>query len=343
MLQHNYLTESEKHIDKSMLNCGIAINFDESYAKIYPNIPRKQIATLVATLPKPSYKNLTNKIKQKFRLKNILLGSGGEDLIIRANTLIERNSYKVGIVVPTFYRILEILGAGNYQMITETEFLSDHFNELDVIIVTNPSLISGNVYNKRILLKIFQRNRSTIFIVDEIGIFPMLNWKKYSLMDCLFPENNILVFSSFSKLYGLAGLRAGFASGNQRFLDKMRQTSLTFPLTGLTEYFLLDILDKEKEFQLMRKRIQIHKKEIEKTLQKIPGLQIKKSMTNCVFCKKNNISLYDLFLRNGIFTLKLDNQEGIVEKNYIRITVHSSRKLHAQLMRKLGKMLKSFI
>ncbi|WP_396278651.1 aminotransferase class I/II-fold pyridoxal phosphate-dependent enzyme [Glutamicibacter creatinolyticus] len=63
---------------------------------------------------------------------------------------------------------------------------------------------------------------------------------------------NVVVLRTFSKAYGLAGLRIGYAVGHPRVLDAARATAIPLSLTGLAEVAALASLEAEME---LRERI----------------------------------------------------------------------------------------
>ncbi|MBA8817000.1 histidinol-phosphate aminotransferase [Microbacterium halimionae] len=58
---------------------------------------------------------------------------------------------------------------------------------------------------------------------------------------------NVVMLRTFSKAYGLAGLRVGYAIGNSRILDAARSTAIPLSVTGQAEAAALASLDAEPE------------------------------------------------------------------------------------------------
>ncbi len=58
---------------------------------------------------------------------------------------------------------------------------------------------------------------------------------------------NVVVLRTFSKAYGLAGLRIGYAIGNEKVLDAARATGIPLSVTGAAENAAIASLDAEKE------------------------------------------------------------------------------------------------
>ena len=65
---------------------------------------------------------------------------------------------------------------------------------------------------------------------------------------------NVVLLRTFSKAYGLAGLRVGYAIGHPRILDAARSTSIPLSVTAHAEEAALASLDREEEL-LQRVRV----------------------------------------------------------------------------------------
>ena len=64
---------------------------------------------------------------------------------------------------------------------------------------------------------------------------------------------NVVVLRTFSKAYGLAGLRVGYAIGHARILDAARSTSIPLSVTAHAEEAALASLDAEDELLAARR------------------------------------------------------------------------------------------
>src|SRR4030042_1988111 len=162
----------------------------------------------------------------------------------------------------------------------------------------------------------------------------------YSLLDECKNYKNIIVLTSLGKMYAATGLRIGFAAGNKELLKAMQNKGLTFPVSSLSEYLIRKILGDKSFINNIRKRIKKNKAEVEKLLSTVKNIEAKSSVTNCVFCRyKENNLIYRKLLRLGIVSLDLDSQEGIKEKGWVRITIHSSKIKQKNLMHKLTHLI----
>lgn len=90
--------------------------------------------------------------------------------------------------------------------------------QCDTLIVNNPHNPTGRVMDKQVLQQVAEQldKRGGVLIIDEVFLLPE---------DCstsLGIAPNLLIIGSLSKVYGLAGLRFGWAVGVPSLIDKMR-------------------------------------------------------------------------------------------------------------------------
>ena len=248
-------------------------------------------------------------------------------MIVRLNQIFSQHNYKIGVVYPIFYRIIETISNDIYY-IQEPEIFNCDLRGYDVIWLQNPNLFSGNTHDRDRLKKLIKNNTATLFVVDEAGMLTLIEWEKYSLMTYCKEIDNLIILSTFSKIYGMSGLRAGFATGNAKVLKMIEKYSLTFPLSAVTEFFLDNILGKENEVGYFRKKISSNKDNLEKLMERDRDVFLKHNLTNCIFAYHKSKNLSEELLRRGIITLELDRVLGVEEKRYVRIAVHSSNRTY---------------
>ena len=271
-------------------------------------------------------------------LQNIILGSGCEDLIIRLSEIITNKRLKVLIATPTFYRISDNLKRAQKKSFEDIEKIK--LEKFQALWVVNPNPLTGKVVSKKVLISLIKNNPKTLFILDETAIFFLTNWKMYSLLNECKKYKNIMVLTSLGKMHAATGLRIGFAAGNKELLKAMQNKGLTFPISSLSEYLIRKILSDKSFINNIRRKIKKNKTEVENILSTAKNIEIKPSVTNCVFCRyKENNLIYRKLLRLGIVSLNLDSQEGIKDKGWVRITIHSSKIKQNNLINKLTHLI----
>lgn len=332
----NYLKNIKKYSalqDYSLSNN----NIDDEYEEIFNKLDSKKLALIINNYPDFKYEKLTKIIQNKYKINNVVWGSGSEDLIIRINSLL-KDLGKIGIVVPNFYRTIET--ANDYLKI-KSSIVADSLysnidtslinNKLKALWISNPNPITGKLYRREQLIDSIKKHHKILFIIDESAIDFIDNVEDNSLIKVAQKENNLIVLRSFSKLYGLAGMRAGFMTGKAKIIKKIKAAGLTFPINGLAEYLITTTIKNNKIINKIKKKIKTNKLIIENLLSKNKNIIINKSSTNCIFIKHRKNNIYKNLINSKIIALNLDTQDGMTEKGFIRITIHSSDKLFNNL------------
>ncbi len=350
-MANNYLKKLSKakkidFKDYSLSNNNIADELQVFLSKItYSKFPE-----LISIYPDYKYENLLYLLKETFKVKEIILGSGSEDLIIRINTCLGGNQ-PIGILVPSFYRIMETVRNKTVKKIYLFYDLNSEYLDISQVTrqiggikslwITNPNPMIGKIFRKNDLIKLIKDYPEILFIIDESAIDFLKNVSKFSLLKFSQNINNLIIIRSFSKLYGLAGLRIGFATGSNKILREIEKIGLTFPVNKIAEYLLMVLLKEKIMFVRIKDKISKNKFLIEKIFSENKNIILSKSITNCVFisCKKGNT--FNKLLRSGIISLKLDDQEGIKYKNFVRLTIHSSKYLQKNLINCIRRFLES--
>lgn len=345
----NYLKEIKKIKKKyNLQDYSLSNNnIDDEYTAMISKIDENKLVKLINKYPDHEYKELKKAIKLSFGVSKVILGSGSEDLIIRINMIL-KDIGKIGIVVPNFYRIIETAGNCvkipveydiNSKIIDLSGVLQKISNNIKSIWITNPNPLIGKICIRKQLMEIIKSRPNIIFVIDESSMGFVEEEQKYSLIDLAQKIDNLIVIRSFSKLYGVAGLRVGFATGKVGIIDKVERIGPTFPINGLAEYFTRSILKNKSVVRNIRDKIIENKEKVEKILTDNDNIILSKSATNCIFFKHVGKSIFDKMLDMGIVVLDLNHQEGVREKDFVRLTIHSSKPLFNSIMSCIKKVI----
>ena len=114
-------------------------------------------------------------------------------------------------------------------------------------------------------------------------------------------DRRVIVLRTFSKIYGLAGIRIGYAVGDKAVLDVLGRVGRTFHVSSLAQIAAIAALDDDEHVtrsaaharsQLERMRAEI----------KGPGIQVYPSLSNFVLidCARPSTAVYEALLRKGV-------------------------------------------
>ena len=134
------------------------------------------------------------------------------------------NAGTARVLVPTYNEHAASFRTAGWQ-VSEVSAFSD-LNGSDLAVVVNPNNPDGNTYTPDELREL-AKTCGTL-IVDESFGDPL---PKLSLLSEKAAEN-IIVFRSFGKFYGLAGLRLGFVLASQTIVDQLSEMTGPWPVSG---------------------------------------------------------------------------------------------------------------
>ncbi len=274
---------------------------------------------------------LKEKLSQKLGLpKNrIIIGNGSNELIelvIRTFLLPEEEAIQP---FPTFLVYEKIVkGAGGKIVsvplkkfkIDLDAILKKINSNTKIIFINNPNNPTGQAINKTEMKNfLISIPKDVIVVIDEAYIEFSLDANIAKGIELIDVHPLIFVIRTFSKLYGLAGLRIGYGFGSKILIDYMERVRQPFNVNILAQAGAIAALE-DKEFILDTiNTIEEGKKYLYQQLD-IIGLEYIPSTTNFFLikfpCNANRI--YEKLLKNGIIVRYMQSY-GLSE--YIRISV----------------------
>jgi len=99
----------------------------------------------------------------------------------------------------------------------------DHINlslrVVDTVFICNPNNPTGHLIPSNILIELCKANHEKIFIIDESYLYFVVDGQNESLTSK--GLNNVIVLHSFSKVFGIPGLRLGFLTSSPDIIQKI--------------------------------------------------------------------------------------------------------------------------
>ena len=281
--------------------------------------------------------NLRETLAKKFKLdpNKIILGSGSDQLL----ELVCKVFLKKGddVIVPKYsfliYRIYSKMNGAKVLYSNEKNFtvsvndiLKKVTKKTKIVFIANPNNPTGTYVDKKKILLLRKKLRSNILLVIDDAYFEYVNQKNYSSGLKLFSNfRNVVVTRTFSKIYGLAGLRVGWGYGSKDIINYLNQVKPPFninsPALSAAEAAIKDSAWLNKEVKHVNKWNEKFYKEFKKL-----NIVTNKSFTNFLLInfdkiKKNSNKVFRLLVNSGIFVRKM-NIYGI--KNSLRVTIGKS-------------------
>ncbi|MDY6821140.1 MAG: histidinol-phosphate transaminase [Deferribacterota bacterium] len=296
------------------------------------NLEISELTTNFRRLPEPHSQSLIKHISSKYNLPldSIIVSSGTTEILDNI-TRIYRNK-RVCILGPTYkdYEKFSVLNNLKVEHSLATEgnnFIYDlnnielEKNFYDIIILCNPNNPTGVLYNHKKLVKLIERLKNTLFVIDESYMPFLFNWKDYTLLNN--DLDNTIVLQSFSKIYGAPGLRLGWAySKNKKLIEKLKKHQSIWSVNSMAQFVGEKLLYINTDSYV--KVLNSYKDDVSNKLSSLDFLKFYPSVTNFIMFKyvhNNPMDLYKFLLKNRVLIRNLYNIEGLDEK-YFRIAIN---------------------
>jgi histidinol-phosphate aminotransferase len=256
---------------------------------------------------------LRQALAQKFSIPEgmVVLSNGADNLILMiANAFVDEGD-EVVMAEPTFSvytNVTQIMGGKPIKV-----KLKDFTHDLDtmlkkvnrktkLVFICNPNNPTGTTVSQESFNHFLSHlPKRVILVLDEAyGDFVEDAFYPNGL-DYIKKKDQVIVLRTFSKVYGLAGLRIGYALGREDLVDCLYQVRDPFPVHRLAQVASVAALNDEdhviKSIQLVYEGKRYLYKELDKM-----GLSYVPSQANFIFIdfEKDSEEISQAFLREGI-------------------------------------------
>ena len=189
-----------------------------------------------------------------------------------------------------------------------------------IVIVNNPNNPTGTVVTRRDWEYFLKRVPSGVLILLDEAYIDFVEDPDCPVgTDYLAGHKNLLVVRTFSKAYGLAGLRIGYGLTSPELADYLNRVRQPFNVNSLAQAGALGALEDEAFFQKTRRLILKGRKKLEGELQRL-GLRVVPSQTNFILIEVplEAQSLYEAMLRQGVI---IRSMKSFGLDRFIRVNV----------------------
>ena len=254
-------------------------------------------------------------VKQKIaRLKGvkpeqIFLGNGSDepiDLMIRV--FCEPRKDNIVAIDPTYgmYQVAAEINDVEYKKVPLTDtfdldvetFLQTCNENTKLIYLCSPNNPTGNSLSQKAIIEILSKF-SGIVIIDEAYIDFS---KQPSFLKKLENYPNLVVFQTFSKAWGSAGIRLGMAFASEEIITTLNKIKYPYNVNILTQKKALEMLDKSQTVQKWIETLLEERTQLVGKLKQIPYIQkIYPTDANFVLVKVPDANhLYHYLVNKGV-------------------------------------------
>lgn len=266
-------------------------------------------------------------------VENIFLGNGSDeaiDILYRAFCVPEKDNV---IICPPTYGMYEVSANINGISILKAPLIAETF-QLDTasildLITANTKLIfvccpnnpTGNGV-KWSDIKLILNSFNGIVVVDEAYI----DFASYgSLIPELANYENLVILQTFSKGWGLAGLRVGMAFASEKIINIFNKIKPPYNINAVSQQLLLEALNNKSQVDDWVREIISERKKVSDELSKLPFVKtIYPSESNFILAKVDNAKdIYNFLISQKIIVR--DRSKIILCPECLRITIGTTK------------------
>jgi histidinol-phosphate aminotransferase len=278
--------------------------------------------------PDPCCEELRTTIARCYNLRKeqIFAGNGSDELLAFSFPAFFEPAGKPIIfaeITYSFYPVYAALFNTNYRLISvDEEFnvpVEGYCQENSGIIIANPNAPTGIGISRESIKAILDKNEDSVVIIDEAYI----DFGGQSALPLINDYPNLLVIRTLSKSHSLAGLRVGYAAGDEGLIEgltRIKDSINSYTLDRLALVGAREAIRDGAYFQSTRSKIIETRKRVSAELAQM-GFQVIPSQANFIFISSQRCAARELFRQlreKGILVRYFDKPKI---DNFIRVTI----------------------
>ncbi|MBN1405905.1 MAG: histidinol-phosphate transaminase [Candidatus Omnitrophica bacterium] len=292
---------------------------------------------------------LRQKLAKKYKLSmdNVIVGNGSDELIeMITKAFLEPKDE----VVVTKYSFIEysILSEACGVKINEVAIKDFKYNVKDIlnaitprtkiVFLGNPDNPTGAYLNKKMLDELLKKCPDDILLVIDEAYRELVDVKDYSNSIKYIGKKNVIILRTFSKAYGLAGLRIGYAFSGADIISTLEKVRLPFNVNLLAQKAAEAALDDIEYVRKSAKLVSEGKKFLSKKLKDL-GFDTIVSPANFILvrCKEQyGKEIFGELLKYGVIVRDMESY-GL--RDYFRVNVGTTQE-NRRFIEALEKVIK---
>jgi len=324
--------------------------------KIPPEVKKilKERLNVISYYPDPECKELKNKLSKSLNIpyRNLIVGNGSNELIfLYTRTL---NPKRGLIPIPTYSeyeRALKNIKARIkfVQLREDKDFkidpkeIIDRLRGIEVLFLCNPNNPTGYLTPKEELLQLLEvTERKRVFLILDETFIDLK--EEESLIREVPKREYLFILRSFSKFFGIPGLRLGYGVGSKKFIKRLEKIREPWTVNIFAQLAGSQILNEFNYIKRSRSYIEKEKRLFFEELLKINGIKPYPSSANFILVKieapVTSTRIQEELIKHRIMVRDCSNFRGF-KGSFIRMAVRT-RKENLSLIKALKEILREF-
>ncbi len=278
--------------------------------------------------------------------EQLIFGNGSDEIIVLATRVFTSEGDEVVIARPSFliYEIASKISGAAIKFVPLKDFHYDLAGmkkavtrKTKIIFIGNPDNPAGTYVTKGDVLDFLKNLRKDIIVFFDEAYYEFVSAPDYpDTVGFLKRHKNIIVIRTFSKMFGLAGLRIGYGIGNPQVISLLERVREPFNVNSLAQAAALACLKDKGYYQKILGEIEDGRKELYQGFKKL-GLPFVKSATNFILVnvQRNSLEVSQALLKKGVIVRDMGFW-GL--DTFIRVTI-GTKKENREFMKALGEII----
>ncbi len=280
--------------------------------------------------PEGTGRELRRVIAKQLQLEpeNIILGNGSNEIIELVAHAFMNEEEEVITAWPSFlvyFLVADVLNGRitkvplKYYTYDLDAIVKEIKPETKMIFIANPNNPTGTIVDKEKVARFMQKVPEHVLVVFDEAYVEFANHDLFpDTMEFIREERPVIVLRTFSKIYGLAGLRIGYGIAPKRIVELLNKVRQPFNVNSLAQVAGIAALEDEDYRHRMISLVEEGKRYLCKEFYKL-GLFYVPSEANFILVKTGDgQKTFNDLLRQGIIVREM-NEYDLPE--YFRVTV----------------------
>jgi histidinol-phosphate aminotransferase len=292
----------------------------------------KSEAANVYLYPDSDSRDLKELLSKHYNLpaERIFIGNGSDEILDLLMTLLLKNGGQVIQGDPAFIKYeLAVISRGGKSIKIPLD--DNHRHQLDemaaavtddvkVIFICNPNNPTGTMLSRKEIEDFLEKISDDILVVvDQAYIEYVTSEDYFDGVELLAQYPNLFLMRTFSKAYGLAGMRIGYALGNARLIDYLNRIRGPFNVNRMAQQAAVTAFEAVDH---LKKCQEVNKTEKEYLYQEFSemGLEYIETETNFMMVDTglDAVEVFKELQQKGVI-IRPGNQFGM--ESWIRVTI----------------------
>jgi len=257
----------------------------------------------------------------------VVLGNGSDELINLTLTAFARPGTRVVIPSPTFptFRKMPVVHGND---LIEVPLRGEEFQldfgeireavrdvEFAIVFIVNPNNPTGNLLPREDLVRLAY-DPKILLVVDEA----YYEFSGVSLIDLVRERDNVMIFRTFSKAFGLAGLRVGYAVACSDIISELNRVRLPFNVNSFSQAVARLVLRHAVLYKTQAETIVRERERVFTAMSKIPHVRAYPSHANFILFRVPDAdAVWKGLLERGIVVRNVSGERGL--KGCLRVSI----------------------